>query len=138
MEGMRPGRQSNEDLLDHVRRVMRARIRLGDCDRAPVARDLGMSVRTLTRRLDKAGYDFCSLRDEVRRQLVARYLEMAHLSLREVTTNVGLAEVASLCRLTRRWFGATPLGVRRAALASRASPGPAGTASAIEPQAPRP
>ena len=109
---------AQEQVMARIRRSIHVRLPNGDCERAAVAADLGVSIRTLTRRLDGAGYDFCSLKNEIRQQLAIRYLTTCHLSLRDVTTRLGLAEVATLCRLVRRWFGTTPLSLRHRLLTS--------------------
>lgn len=103
----------NQDMITQIRQAIRARIASGNCERAVIAADLDISIRTLSRRLKALGLDFCSVRDEVRQQLALRYLSMAELPYHDVVRKLGLSEPATLCRLSRRWFGTTPLAIRR-------------------------
>lgn len=94
------------------------------CDGSPsirtVAKRLGMSVRTLQRRLDDHGVVFRDLVQEVRRELAERYLAERSANLTEVAFLLGYSELSSFDRAFRRWTGSTPVAARkslRAALA---------------------
>jgi AraC-like DNA-binding protein len=78
------------------------------------ARKLGMSTRTLQRRLSEEGSAFADRVDAARRRATLRWLEVPEVSLAEVAYLVGFKEQASLTRAVRRWTGQTPLQWRRA------------------------
>jgi AraC-like DNA-binding protein len=84
-----------------------------ECTRERVAASLGIHSRTLQRRLCKIGLSFESIRDEVRRNLAARYLARSDLRLTEIVGRLGYSEPAVLSRSCRRWFAATPSELRR-------------------------
>lgn len=87
-----------------------------------VARDLGMSGRTLQRRLAAEGRSFQSLVDEARRRLSLRLLRQpGDVALTEVTFMTGFSDQSAFTRAFRRWTGKTP-GAFRAATTGRESP----------------
>jgi AraC-like DNA-binding protein len=72
------------------------------------ARHLGLSRRSLRRRLAEEGTGFRALVDEVRFGLVAGYLENTPLSLDEIAARTGFSDAANLSHAFRRWTGDTP------------------------------
>lgn len=89
-------------------------------DRAGIsaaARALGMSTRTLQRRLRERGIAFAGLVDEVRRRLSARYLADGTLTLGEIAWLLGYSESSAFNRAYRRWTGRSPSADRRRAAA---------------------
>lgn len=77
-----------------------------------VAGHLGMSGRTLQRRLAENGYAFQALVDESRRSLAERLLRDTDFSLIEVTFMTGFSEQSAFTRAFRRWAGQTPRSFR--------------------------
>jgi AraC-like DNA-binding protein len=74
-----------------------------------VARDLGVSVRTLQRRLSEAGHTFQALLDEVRKTAARRLLARTSLEPSEVAFLLGFEEANSFHRSFTAWEGLTPL-----------------------------
>lgn len=80
-------------------------------DGAPVgavARALGLSVRTLQRRLDEAGTTYRDALDTVRGDLAREYLHDARIGISEVALLLGFADQRSFHRAFERWTGETP------------------------------
>lgn len=77
-----------------------------------VARHLGMSGRTLQRRLSDRGYSYQALVDESRRRLAERLLQQTDYSLAEVAFMTGFSEQSSFTRAFKRWAGQTPRSYR--------------------------
>lgn len=77
-----------------------------------VARHLGMSGRTLQRRLADRGYSYQTLVDESRRQLAKRLLRQTDFSLVEVAFMTGFSEQSAFTRAFKRWAGQTPRSFR--------------------------
>jgi AraC-like DNA-binding protein len=73
-----------------------------------VARSLGMSSRTLQRRLEQLGTTYQRLLDDVRRQLAVRMLTDTDLGMGEVAFLLGFGEVNSFSRAFQGWEGTTP------------------------------
>lgn len=79
-----------------------------------VARRLGLSARTLQRRLDERGLGFQTQLDRTRRELADRYLRDENLSLTEVALLLGYSEQSAFNRAFRRWMKTTPAKHRKA------------------------
>ena len=73
----------------------------------PLARSLGMSGKTLARRLATEGRLFRDVVDEVRRVLAERLLGQ-ELDLAEVAGQVGFADPGAFGKAFRRWSGEPP------------------------------
>jgi AraC-like DNA-binding protein len=73
-----------------------------------VAKCLGLSVRTLQRRLIDEGQSFSGLLNEVRRDLVVRYLTTSSHSITEVAQLVGYSTPSSFIRWFVSEFGMPP------------------------------
>ena len=75
-----------------------------------------MHPRTLQRRLQDESTTFAQLVDEVRRtQFEALAAMPGGPSLTQIAHILGYAEASVLSRSCRRWFGAAPSSVQRAA-----------------------
>ena len=74
---------------------------------AVVAAGLGLSERTLRRRLAAAGTSYSELLDEVRATLAGELLG-SQLTVDDVALRLGYAEASSFIHAHRRWTGRTP------------------------------
>jgi AraC-like DNA-binding protein len=81
-----------------------------------MAKRLGLTARSLQRRLQDEGTSFQALRDETRRSLADRYLGQG-LSVAEISFLLGFSEPSAFFRAFKRWTGLTPVE-RRASLGS--------------------
>lgn len=77
-----------------------------------LASRLGMSPRSLQRRLRDLGSSYQEVLDETRRNLAMEYIRDARLSLLEISQQLGFAEQSSFNRAFRRWTGDTPSNYR--------------------------
>jgi AraC-like DNA-binding protein len=73
-----------------------------------VARTLGMSARTLQRRLADHGVTFQTLVTQARLQLAQSLMGERRYSLAEVAFLTGFSEQSAFNRAFKRWFGKTP------------------------------
>jgi len=80
----------------------------GNAGTSHVARQLGMSSRTLSRKLRDAGLTFGEILDELRAALAKRYLNDLELPISEVAWLLGYREVSSFTHAFKRWTGMTP------------------------------
>jgi len=99
-------------LLTAVRVAIRDALLLGTPRIEDIAKRVGMSGRTLQRRLAELGFAFAELLDATRRSLAERYLADRRLSLPEVAYLLGYREQASFFRAFRRWHATTPASFR--------------------------
>jgi AraC-like DNA-binding protein len=103
------GRASPHPLLtDQVRRALRAALTSDDAQLESVARRLGMTGRSLQRRLKDEGTVFQTIRDEMRRELADHYLGQ-EMSFAEISFLLGFSEPSAFFRAFKRWTGLTPL-----------------------------
>jgi AraC-like DNA-binding protein len=77
------------------------------------ASQLGMSARTLRRRLQEEGTSFAAIAGEARADLAKRYLARDRLTLGEVAARLGFSEPSAFHRAFKRWTGQTPSAYRR-------------------------
>lgn len=101
-------------LLDQARRALRQALTSDEAQLSDVAKRLGLTARSLQRRLQEEGKTFQALRDETRRDLADCYLEKG-LSLSEISFLLGFSEPSAFFRAFKRWTGLTPIA-RRAML----------------------
>ncbi|WP_088279981.1 AraC family transcriptional regulator [Ideonella sp. A 288] len=101
--------QAGDSTLERALRVrLRDALAQGRADAARMAELLGVSERTLQRRLADIGRSFSDVVEEFRREEAARLLAMPGLQLVEVASRLGYAEQTSFTRAFRRWTGITP------------------------------
>lgn len=85
-----------------------------------IASRLGMSGRTLQRRLAERGDSYQTLVDEARRQLAKRLLQQTDYSIVDVAFLTGFSEQSAFTRAFKRWAGQTPRSYR---IDAQAKPG---------------
>jgi AraC-like DNA-binding protein len=95
-------------LADDVRSTLGQRISGERPAVEMVARSLGMSARTLQRRLEELGTSYQELLDDVRRRSARRLLANTDLDAGEVAFLLGFEEVNSFTRAFHGWEGTTP------------------------------
>jgi AraC-like DNA-binding protein len=78
-----------------------------------VSSHLGMSARTLKRKLAGQGISFSELLDQERRQRAMRLLHASQMSLEEVAERLGYSTLSNFGRAFHRWTGETPAAYRR-------------------------
>jgi AraC-like DNA-binding protein len=77
-----------------------------------VARQLGVSRRTLARRLAADGVSFAEILDQLRSDLAARYLGADDLAIAQIAWLLGYRGVSAFTHACRRWTGTTPGQIR--------------------------
>ncbi len=80
-----------------------------------VGQQLGLGARTLQRRLEQEGADFSSLLNEVRTEMVTRYLADHRYSMTQIAMLVGFSNVTALARWFGTHFGVSPTHWRNTA-----------------------
>jgi AraC-like DNA-binding protein len=88
-------------------------------NQADAAAQLGLSERTLRRRLAEEDTSFRQVADRVRFELVTGYLDDTSLPLDEIAARTGFSDAANLSHAFRRWTGQTPGTWRAAARGAR-------------------
>ena len=108
-------RDEEEPIAGRVFHLLSVSLRSGDADIVGLARMLGMSRRTLQRRLACEGLVFTDMVTRVRRDIADEYLKRSDYSLTEVALMLGYSDLSSFSRAYRRWTGSSPLSTREEA-----------------------
>jgi AraC-like DNA-binding protein len=105
----RPAARDAPTTTSSLASAIQAALTRGDrIDRERLARSLGMSGKTLSRRLAAEQRVFRDVVDEVRRAQAQKLLGEKGLELGEVAVRVGFADLAAFGKAFRRWFGVSP------------------------------
>jgi AraC-like DNA-binding protein len=94
-------------VANDVRAAARAALASGDCSLAGTARALGISARTMQRRLQADGTSFGELVDALRQELATEYLAQ-RVPVQEIAFLLGYAEASAFHHAFKRWTGMTP------------------------------
>ena len=105
-----------EDIATRCKAIIMGNLTTGNISIDDVARELHMSARTLTRRLESQDTSLKTLVDEVRSELASRYLADPAHSITEVAFLLGFSQSSSLTRASNRWFGVSPIKYRSRAM----------------------
>ncbi|MDR6884042.1 AraC family transcriptional regulator ligand-binding domain-containing protein [Bacillus sp. 3255] len=97
-----------------VKWILKRSLSGGHLDMRAVARELGMSNRTLQRRLTDEGTTFKQLLTQARHEQSLEYLKDPKLELKEVAFLIGYTDQNSFYRAFRLWEGDTPANWRSA------------------------
>ncbi|WP_144699707.1 helix-turn-helix transcriptional regulator [Fictibacillus phosphorivorans] len=102
---------------DMVKWITKRNLTGGRPDIQAVASELGMSDRTLQRRLSEEGTNFKHLLTQVRHEQAREYLADPSLDIKEVAFLIGYEDQNSFYRAFRLWEGDTPSNWRNEHLA---------------------
>jgi AraC-like DNA-binding protein len=102
---------------DCVRQVRKALAPLlsGACRVEDVARQLGLSRRSLQRRLAAEGSSFATVLDQTRRERALALIQRRGVTVAAIASDVGFADPRAFVRAFHRWTGLTPSAFRAAA-----------------------
>jgi len=95
-------------IVDQSRSIIGHELRGGDPSLERVAAQLGLSARTLQRKLHEQHTSHNELVDHLRHELAVRYLQEREMAIGEVAYLLGFSEPSSFHRAFKRWTGATP------------------------------
>jgi AraC-like DNA-binding protein len=84
----------------------------GKAQAPEIARTLGMSQRTLARRLASEGLSFTAILDEMKCDLAKHYLGDAVLPITTIAWLLGYQEASAFAHAFKRWTGKTPKQAR--------------------------
>jgi AraC-like DNA-binding protein len=105
-----PGERS---IVEEVEQAIQLLMPAGRASIASVADSLGITVRTLQRRLEDDGTQFSDLLDRVRVREVSRYLGQRRLRLTDVADALGYSSLSAFSNWYRGRFGETPSEARQ-------------------------
>ena len=88
--------------------LIKRRIASGKPDIADVAREMGMSERTLQQRITEQGTSYRGLLDDARREPSRHLLSDGQNGIEEIAFLLGFQDTSSFYRAFRAWEGLTP------------------------------
>ncbi|MDR6775788.1 AraC-like DNA-binding protein [Paenibacillus peoriae] len=100
--------QRNRSITEMVKWIMKRSLTGGRPDIQAVAKELGMSDRTLQRRLTDENTSFKLLLTQARHEQARKYLVDPSLDIKEVAFLIGYEDQNSFYRAFRLWEGDTP------------------------------
>ncbi|MGZ9031933.1 MAG: AraC family transcriptional regulator [Burkholderiaceae bacterium] len=100
--------QQRRDLVGRVRDVLQTLIFLEGSRASIVASRMGLSLRTLNRRLRERGESLQEIRDEVTAAAACQLLGNTEKSASEVALILGYSDSSAFTRAFRRWHGVPP------------------------------
>jgi len=101
-------RRSVTGLQSMVANQLASLLPSGESRAAMVARQLGMSQRSLTRHLAEEGTTFAEILEQLRRRLASRYLADDRMSVQQIAWLLGYSEVGAFNHAYKRWTGTAP------------------------------
>lgn len=101
-------RELKQSTVGSVKWVLRRLLSGSRPDVAVVAKELGMSERTLQRRITEEGMTFRQLLNETRKELIREYLADESVEITEAAFLLGFENTNSFYRAFRTWEGKTP------------------------------
>jgi AraC-like DNA-binding protein len=78
-----------------------------------LAEQMGLSSRTLTRRLAETGLTFRSLIEKIQQEISRELLKNPSITIGEIAYQTGFSEQSAFNRAFKRWTGQTPLEYRK-------------------------
>jgi AraC-like DNA-binding protein len=99
---------ASTSLTTQVRKLLIAAMDGGDTSIETIAKRLGVSSRSLQRKLSDEDTKYADLLDEVRQELAKRYLARGTISASEVAYLIGFTEPPAFFKAFKRWTGMTP------------------------------
>lgn len=100
--------QARSSIREQVKVVLKRSLASGRPELSDVARDLGLSDRTLQRRITEEGASFRELLIEARQELGRQLLSDPSAEIDEVACLLGYQDASSFYRAFRYWEGVTP------------------------------
>ena len=105
--------EGDATFADRTHAVLMEALPSGQVGMDNVARRLGVSSRTLQRRLRDEGTTFKEVVDDTRESLALHYLRSTRLTATEIAFLLGFDEATSFFRAFQRWTGTTPETLRQ-------------------------
>lgn len=99
---------ATDPFLQTTRQSLARALPSGEAHIDAVATQLGVSRRTLQRRLAQRDTHFMQLLGEVRSELAVRYLADSRLGITEIAFLLGYSDLAAFSTAFRGWYGCSP------------------------------
>lgn len=101
-----------KNIIHRVKACITDMLQSGSVASDVVSKSLGMSERSLQRRLKGEGTTFLTLKDEVRKDLSLNYVRNMHIDIAEIAFLLGYSDQSAFSRSFKRMTGKSPSEVR--------------------------
>lgn len=98
----------SSDIEARAKAYLLEKLTSGEPSEALLAREMGMSTRTLQRKLGELDLTYRSVLEKTRFDLALRYLDDPAKSITDITFLLGFSEQSAFTRAFKRWSGKTP------------------------------
>jgi AraC-like DNA-binding protein len=112
-EAARERRTASGSLRALVENEVQSLLSQGETQKQNIAKSLGLSARTLSRRLAEEGITYEEVVDQLRRSLALQYIKDPSISLGEMTWLLGYEGSTSFNHAFKRWTGHSPSAARQ-------------------------
>lgn len=103
---------NQKDFCEQVRNAIRENLLSGRVGAQNAAKKMGLSVRTLNRKLKEHDTTFMNIQSDIQRHHSVELLSDIGMSISEISFRLGFKEVASFYRAFKKWHGVTPAQMR--------------------------
>ncbi|MCF4615477.1 helix-turn-helix transcriptional regulator, partial [Acinetobacter baumannii] len=110
-------RFDKENILARVKVKLIEKLSTGDFQQQDVAKSLGLSIRSLQRKLSAENTSYSELLDQTRHELALSYIKNSSHNITEIAYILGFTDVSSFTRAFRRWTDLSPIHYREKYLA---------------------
>ncbi|MEC7468439.1 MAG: AraC family transcriptional regulator [Pseudomonadota bacterium] len=105
-------RMDRADLRARLESLLLSHLPLGNLTAQAAADELGLSLRTLQRRLHDKNTSFQLVLDALRKKQAWQWVTSGHLPLAEISYRLGFRHTGNFTRAFKRWFAVAPLQAR--------------------------
>ena len=105
-------RMDRADLRARLESLLLSHLPLGNLTAQGAADELGLSLRTLQRRLHDKNASFQQVLDALRKKQAWHWVTSGHLPLAEISYRLGFRHTGNFTRAFKRWFAVAPLQAR--------------------------
>lgn len=103
---------AGSDLESRCKAWLLEQLTSGEPSEEALARAMGMSPRTLQRKLGELGLSYKEVLEKTRYDLALRYLDDPHKTVTDITFLLGFSETSAFSRAFKRWNGKAPTSYR--------------------------
>ena len=101
-----------DNIIHRAKVCITDKLQSGSVTSDAVAKCLGLSERSLQRRLNEGGTTFLTLKDEVRKELSLNYVRDINIDIAEIAFLLGYSDQSTFSRSFKRMTGMSPSEVR--------------------------
>jgi AraC-like DNA-binding protein len=104
---------AERSLIEQIENIVESVLEQGEIGIKFAAPRVGMSERTLIRKLREAGTTYRAIVERLRRDKAVELLQDRRLSLKQIAAALGYSNEQNFARAFQRWFGTSPGDARK-------------------------